>query len=125
MSALERFVRDTPGIPAASNGPVFDAPWQAQAFAIAVALHQRGLFTWAEWTATLANEISRAQAAGAPDLGDTYYRHWLAALEGIVAAKGATDPASLAQCRAAWQHAAARTPHGTPITLRSADFEPG
>jgi nitrile hydratase accessory protein len=125
MSALERLARDTPGIPAAADGPVFEAPWQAQAFAIAVALHAHGLFTWPEWTATLADEIRRAQAAGDPDTGETYYHHWLAALERIVAEKGAVDPGSLVRCRAAWAHAAARTPHGTPIVLRSGDFERG
>ena len=124
MSGLERLAGDTPSLPAADR-PVFAAPWQAQAFAIAVYLHERGLFTWPEWTATLAEEINRAQATGDPDLGDTYYRHWLTALERIVAAKGAADPAALERCRSAWAHAAARTPHGTPIVLEEADFAPG
>ena len=122
MSGLERLAGDTPSLPAADR-PVFAAPWQAQAFAIAVALHERGLFTWPEWTATLAEEIKRAQAAGDPDLGDTYYRHWLSALERIVTEKGAADPAMLVRCRAAWAHAATRTPHGIPIALRDEDFE--
>jgi nitrile hydratase accessory protein len=87
-----------------------------------VALHERGLFTWPEWAATLAEEIRRAQAAGDPDAGDTYYRHWLAALERLAAEKAAADPASLARCRAAWSRAAARTPHGAPIELRPEDF---
>ena len=69
--------------------PVFREPWEAQAFALAVALHQQGLFTWPEWAATLADEIKRAQATGDPDTGETYYRHWLAALERLVAEKGA------------------------------------
>ena len=56
---------------------------------MALALHERGLFTWQEWAAALAEEIKRAQAAGDPDPGDTYYRHWLAALERLVAEKGA------------------------------------
>jgi nitrile hydratase accessory protein len=87
-----------------------------------VALHERGLFTWPEWAATLADQIKRAQAAGDPDAGDTYYRHWLAALERLVAEKGAADPATLARCRAAWQRAALRTPHGSPIALQPEDF---
>jgi nitrile hydratase accessory protein len=49
-----------------------------------VALHQRGLFTWSEWAKALAEEIANAQAAGDPDLGDTYYRHWVAALEKLI-----------------------------------------
>jgi nitrile hydratase accessory protein len=113
---------DLPGIPHDAEGPVFAAPWQAQAFAIVLALHEHGLFTWPEWAAALAAEIERAQEVGEPDRGDTYYRHWLAALERLVAEKEVAGPAALARCRAAWQHAAARTPHGTPITLADADF---
>ena len=89
---------------------------------MAVALHERGLFTWGEWTAVLGDEIKRAQAAGDPDTGDTYYLHWLAALERIVAEKGVTDAASLARYHDAWDHAADRTPHGMPIELRPEDF---
>ncbi len=51
-------------IPRGAEGPVFREPWEAQAFAMAVALHQRGLFAWSEWATTLADEIKRAQAAG-------------------------------------------------------------
>ena len=69
-----------PGVPRDADGPVFREPWEAQAFAMVVALHERGLFTWSEWAATLAEEIVRAQAAGDPDTGETFYRHGLAAL---------------------------------------------
>ena len=87
-----------------------------------LALHERGLFSWPEWSATLGEEIKRAQAAGDPDTGETYYRHWLNALERIVAARGLADTAMLARYRRAWHHAADRTPHGTPIELRPDDF---
>ena len=110
------------GIPSASDGVVFREPWEAQAFAIAVALNERGLFSWTEWAATLADEIRAAQARGDPDTGETYYRHWLAALERLAIAKHATDAATLARYREAWNHAAARTPHGTPIELAPKDF---
>ena len=69
-----------PGIPHDEQGPVFREPWEAQAFAMALALQQRGLFTWSEWATALGQEIKRAQTAGDPDTGDTYYRHWLANL---------------------------------------------
>jgi nitrile hydratase accessory protein len=85
-------------------------------------LYDRGLFTWPEWAAVLAEEIKRAQAAGDPDIGDTYYRHWLNALERIIAAKGVTDAQTLARYRNAWDRAAERTPHGTPIALTPDDF---
>ena len=109
-------------IPRDQEGPVFREPWEAQAFAMALALYDRGLFTWPEWAAILAEEIKRAQAAGDPDTGETYYRHWLNALESVVAAKGVTDVQTLARYRNAWDHAAERTPHGAPIELKPEDF---
>jgi nitrile hydratase accessory protein len=105
-----------------NDGPVFRKPWEAQAFALALSLHERGLFSWNEWTATLGDEIGKAQAAGDPDTGETYYHHWLAALERIVAATGLTDEQTLARTRDAWAHACARTLHGAPIELQAADF---
>jgi nitrile hydratase accessory protein len=116
-------VAAAPGIPHDAEGPVFREPWEAQAFAMALALHARGLFTWPEWASTLGEEIRRAQAAGDPDTGATYYRHWLAALERLVAAKGVADPPTLERYRVAWDHAADRTPHGQPIELSPRDFE--
>ena len=110
------------GQPHDADGPVFKAPWEAQAFAMTLALHERGLFSWTEWAQALALEIESAQAAGDPDLGDTYYQHWLNALERLVAAKGASSAEELARYRQAWDHAADRTPHGRPIELRPEDF---
>ena len=114
---------DDESIPRDEDGPVFRAPWEAEAFALAVSLNERGLFTWKEWTATLGDEIKKAQAAGDPDTGDTYYHHWLATLERIVAAKGIADSGMLARTRNAWQRACERTPHGTPIELLPRDFK--
>ena len=122
-AAARRATKAVPSIPRDADGPVFREPWEAQAFAMALALHERGLFTWPEWAATLGEEIKRAQAAGDPDLGNTYYRHWLAALERILAAKGVASAAMLARYRDAWDHAADRTPHGSPIELREEDFQ--
>lgn len=106
----------------AGERPQFREPWEADAFALAMTLYQRGLFTWPEWTAALAAEIKHAQQHGDPDTGETYYRYWLAALETLVAAKGIADTGRLARTRDAWSRAAARTPHGEPIVLRTEDF---
>ena len=111
-----------PGQPFAGEEPVFRAPWEAHAFALAVSLHEQGLFTWPEWAAALGAQIARAKAMGDADLGDTYYAHWLAALESLVAAKGASTAGELARFRDAWNHAADRTPHGAPIELQPHDF---
>src|SRR3974377_2159728 len=121
-AAARRASEALPGIPHDADGPIFREPWEAQAFAMALALHERGLFTWPQWAATLADEIKRAQAAGDPDTGETYYRHWLNALERLVASKGGVDMPTLARYRDAWEHAAERTPHGAPIALKPEDF---
>lgn len=120
--AAARATSAVPSIPRDDDGPVFREPWEAQAFAMALTLHDRGLFTWNEWAATLADEIKRAQAKGDPDTGETYYRHWLATLERLVAEKGVASPATLRRYHDAWDHAADRTPHGSPIELRPEDF---
>jgi nitrile hydratase accessory protein len=101
---------------------VFREPWEAHAFALAVSLHAKGLFTWTEWAAALAAQIRRAQDNGDADLGDTYYRHWLAALESLVTDRGASSTPELERCRDAWERAADRTPHGQPIQLQPRDF---
>ena len=103
--------------------PRFAAPWQAQAFAMTLALHQRGLFTWSEWAIALSAEIRAAQQAGDADRGDTYYLHWLAALEALVMAKGVTTDRELDRYQLAWHNAARRTPHGTPIVLDAQDLD--
>jgi nitrile hydratase accessory protein len=108
---------DLPGLPQDDAGPVFSAPWQAQAFAMTLALHERGLFTWSEWAQALSQAIARAQAEGDPDLGDTYYRHWLDALETLLQAKGLARAETLHALEHAWEDAAERTPHGQPVEL--------
>lgn len=111
-----------PGIPRDGDGPVFREPWEARAFAMALALHARGLFTWTEWADALAQQIKLAQAEGDADTGETYYRHWLATLEKLVAAKNIAPTGELHRYRDAWDHAADRTPHGQPIELMPEDF---
>ncbi len=111
-----------PGIPRDEDGPVFAAPWQAQAFAMALTLQQRGIFAWAEWAEMLGAARAQAATEGAPDTGETYYQDWLAALEQMVTAKGLADAAALSRTRDAWGRAAERTPHGTPIELGTEDF---
>ena len=105
-------------LPRDEGGPVFAEPWQAQAFAMAVRLSERGYFTWTEWAAALAAELAAAAERGEADDGSEYYQHWLAALEGLVTAKGLTDVAALFERREAWADAYRHTPHGKPVELR-------
>jgi nitrile hydratase accessory protein len=122
MAAEAELAAALPDLPRNADGPLFREPWEGQAFAMALALHRRGVFTASEWAAALGREIKRAQAAGDPDTGTTYYRHWLNALERLVAEKNLAGDDTLARYRAAWARAAARTPHGAPITLAEEDF---
>lgn len=120
MSASTAALVETlPDLPRDADGPVFREPWEAQAFAMAVSLHERGLFTWSEWAASLSACIREAEAAGACDDGSDYYHHWLAALERIVVAKGAADSLGLVSRRDAFDRAAHATPHGEPILLEN------
>jgi nitrile hydratase accessory protein len=120
--AARRAVDAVPSVPHDAQGPVFHEPWEAHAFALALALHDKGVFAWSEWAAMLGEEIKKAQVAGDPDTGETYYRHWMATLERMVTEKDVTTAETLRQCSRAWDRAAHRTPHGTPIELRSEDF---
>lgn len=95
------------------GGPVFREPWEAQAFAMTLCLHERGLFTWSEWTQALGETIEAARAENET----SYYQHWLAALERLVAEKGIASPDVIEARRAAWDRAARATPHGQPIRL--------
>jgi nitrile hydratase accessory protein len=100
------------------NEPGFCEAWQAQAFALANALIDKGVFTADEWAETLGEEIKRAQAAGDPDTGETYYNHWLAALERLCAEKGLTQADEIGTRAEEWRDAYLATPHGKPVSLR-------
>jgi nitrile hydratase accessory protein len=108
---------DLPGLPCDAEGPVFAQPWQAQVFAMTVALHERGHFAWPQWAEYLSRAIREAQARGDPDTGETYYEHWLAALERLLLDKGLAQPLDLTALRQAWRIAAESTPHGQPVSL--------
>ena len=112
-------LRALPALPRDDAGPVFRAPWEAQAFAMTVSLHGRGAFTWREWADALAAELAAASARGEPDDGTRYYEHWLAALEKLVAGKKLILGKELEQRVDEWDTAARATPHGKPIELLS------
>ncbi len=106
-----------PSLPRDEDGPVFREPWEAQAFSMTLMLHRQGHFTWKEWTECLGAEIAAAKERGDPDLGDTYYLHWLAAIENMVAEKGIVEADTLRRRKEEWDVAARTTPHGQPILL--------
>jgi nitrile hydratase accessory protein len=97
-------VRFPAEMPRDDGTPVFKAPWEAQAFAIVMTLHSQGLFSWDEWTKRLGEAIAAAQRRGDPDLGDTYFEHWLAALETLLVEHGLTTADVLARRMHVIQH---------------------
>lgn len=105
-----------PGLPSGADEPVFAEPWQAQAFAMVVALHDRGLFAWDEWASALSAELKRSDA---DPHGQDYYAHWLAALEQLLAEKAVAGAPEVEALAEAWQRAAQATPHGKAIVLEN------
>ena len=132
--------------PIENGEPVFKEPWEAQAFSLVIALHESGVFSWDEWSDALAQAIrrdllpggveevvQRVSEAVAEDAGekiserieekedrrDSYYQHWLAALEHLAIAKGLSEAGELAQRVQAWREAYLATPHGQPVELVS------
>jgi nitrile hydratase accessory protein len=105
------------GLPQDGEGPVFAEPWQAQAFALTVRLHEAGCFTWTEWADTLAAELRAVRDRGEPDDGSHYYDHWLVSLERLVTRKQLLDAATLDRRKAGWAEAYRATPHGQPVVL--------
>lgn len=100
--------------------PQFQEPWQAQVFSLVVALQDACVISKTEWADALGAAIREAQQAGDADRGDTYYGHWVSALEEILEARGIASHAQLHDLAHAWQDAAERTPHGKPIELDAA-----
>jgi len=82
-----------PAAPPRSNGElVFAAPWEGRAFAMALTLHDRGLFEWSAFQGQLIRAVARAEAAGGEF---SYYRCWLEALQTLLDTSGLVDSASV------------------------------
>jgi nitrile hydratase accessory protein len=103
-----------PAAPPRDNGELtFAAPWESQAFGLALALHEAGRFDWEDFRQQLIAEIGAWEAGhAADDDGWSYYTCWLTALEHLVSERGLVAGEDLS-ARAAML--AARPPdHGPP-----------
>ena len=120
MRTIRLPIDELPALPRDDDGPVFNQPWEAKAFALAVRLSEAGYFSWPEWVKMFSREIKAAQEQGDPDLGNTYYRHWLNALERICTAKGLVGKEDMHRRKSVWRRAYLNTPHGRPIELAAA-----
>ncbi|PZU84807.1 MAG: nitrile hydratase accessory protein [Shinella sp.] len=110
-------LRQSPGLPKSAEGdPVFVEPWNAQAFAMTVHLHEKGLFSWGEWAEALSAELHRPERA---EDGSDYFDGWVAALTGLLVSKGLADADTVLALQESWKRAAEATPHGSPILLEN------
>ena len=107
----------SPDDPLAPPEPVFDAPWQAQALALADGLVRGGHVSAETWGTTLGAALKAAEAEGAPDTTETYYLAVLTALEQVTEAGVGITSEDRAVRRAAWEEAYLKTPHGRPVRL--------
>lgn len=110
-------LRQSPGLPKSAEGdPVFAEPWNAQAFAMTVHLHEKGLFSWSEWVEALSAELHKPERA---DDGSDYFDGWVVALTGLLVSKGLADADTVLALQESWKRAAEATPHGSPILLEN------
>ena len=91
----------------------FEEPWQAQLFALTVALNEAGHFTWEEWAAVFGPRVRDAEAS-------IYWQVWSQALVELLADRGVASTAEVHALTERWQAAARATPHGMPIVLSAA-----
>jgi nitrile hydratase accessory protein len=107
----------SPQLPRSADGePVFPEPWAAEAFAMTVHLHERGLFTWSEWAESLSGELHKP---GRAVDGSDYFDCWVAALSALLVSRGVADAGTIHALQHSWQRAAEATPHGKPIVLEN------
>jgi nitrile hydratase accessory protein len=107
-----------------NEGNAFRDVWEAQAFAMGNLLIKSGFISQKEWVDIFSKEILAAQAQGDPDRGDTYYNHWMNALERIAIERGVVDKATLTEQQDLWAVAIRNTPHGVALSLDNA-YLPG
>jgi nitrile hydratase accessory protein len=110
LSQLDHFSREEPHKP-------FDEPWHAEVFAVTVHLSERSLFSWAEWTEALGEQISKVKLRRHIDGSNDYYNLWLQALIELISTKGLTDAETILVVQNRWADAYRNTPHGKPVKL--------
>ena len=94
----------------------FAEPWEAQAFALVVSLHEQGVFSWSEWAESLSRQLKQPNAAID---GSDYYACWLRALEDLLQQRAIAGGEQIDLLQASWQRAAHATPHGKPVLLEN------
>jgi len=98
--------------------PVFDEPWQAQVLAMVDTLIDNGTIEATAWSASLGNELKKAQLSDANDNITTYYKAVLKALEQLLDRYTDISETEVSNKRDAWEQAYLATPHGQPVNLK-------
>lgn len=106
------------------DGPIFDKPWQAQAFSLIVNLNKARLFEWKDWVEAFSTEIKADPALSDESVNDAYYRQWVAAMEKMVASLGLVADGDISLRAQEWHKAYLNTPHGQPVSLIHATCPP-
>ena len=79
-------------LPRQNGELVFAAPWEARAFGLAVALSERGVYAWGEFSRELAEQIAAGEEQGE---AEGYYQRWLESLEHLALEKGLVQQGEL------------------------------
>jgi nitrile hydratase accessory protein len=79
-------------LPRKNGELVFEAPWEARAFGIAVVLNEAGVYPWRDFSQGLAVETATADQGGVPV---SYYERWLETLTKLAIARGLVTPEEL------------------------------
>lgn len=106
------------------RAPAFGEPWHAQVFAMTMHLAKRGVFSWDEWVGAFIAEVHRQPQAGDEHVDAAYFRQWLAALEGLLTARGLCAPARLYAYTETWRRAYLNTTHGEPVEFAAGTRPP-
>ena len=88
---MTRCLTGPSAVPRKNGELVFQTPWESHAFAMAVALCERGLFTWDEFRAHLIAEIGRWERENPQGSEYQYYERWVAALGKLLLERGVCD----------------------------------
>lgn len=109
----------------------FAEPWEARAFAVALAASERGLFSLGDFQTALIARVAAHETAGCIASEADYYTRWIEALEDLLAARGLlagdriaaleAEVTADAASRKAHQHRSARDAEGrlriAPLTV--------
>jgi nitrile hydratase accessory protein len=104
-------------LPADLPGPTFAEPWQADAFALAIALNRKQAFGWSDWVGTFSQQPAPESDPSDQSIEREYYLRWLSALETLAVEQGLVSAEEMDRRVEEWRRAYLRTPHGQPIEL--------